>query len=133
MFVLESIENGRTQAPDPVWLERSADVAYSAGTALVIYNGKAATPQSTMKPTHICLSNVKAGDGEILLAYYITPAMVFEVPLSDYTADNLVIGKKVDIAMSGQRVTSAIPGSVATIVDTCGAKAVGDKILVRFE
>ncbi|MGM9680193.1 MAG: hypothetical protein ACI3XR_01665 [Eubacteriales bacterium] len=133
MFVLKSIENGRTQAPDPIRLERGAGTAYSAGNALVIENGVASLPTNTTKPTHICISNVKGGDGEELLAYHITPAMVFEVPLSDYTAGNLVIGNKLCLASSGQRVSSVTTGGVATIVDTCGAKAVGDKIFVRFE
>lgn len=133
MFWLKSIENGRTQAPDPVRLERTATADYSAGTALAISAGIAATASGTTKPTHVCISNVKASDGEELLAYHITPAMVFEVPLSEYTSANLVAGNKVTIATDGQRVTSTTTGGVATIVNVNGASAVGDEILVRFE
>ena len=114
----------------------AASGTYEIGMALKIASGKLTKASGTDVATHICAENAKlTADGEIV-AFPVTPAMIFEVPISAYSATTQVAGLKVTLATDGKRVTAtaAENGSKAGayIVDLQNAAAVGDKILVHL-
>ena len=117
-------------------LSVAASGTYEVGMALKIASGKLTKATGADVVTHICAENkVLTADG-LLIAYPVTDAMLFEVPVSAVSASTQVIGLKVTLATDALRVTATAQegGSKAGayIVDKLNAKAVGDKIVVRL-
>ena len=131
MIWLHKNDNGRALVPDSVVLPRKADAAFIAGTALVLSGGVAVAATGETKPQYICYSNNAANDGSELIAYAVSDTMRFEAPLTAYAA-TVVPGAKLNLSTDGKGVT-ATAGGHCVVVDTNGAKAIGDKIIIKFE
>lgn len=110
--------------------------AYGVGMALKIASGKLTKATGSDVVTHICAENKELEAEGLLVAFPVTDAMLFEVPISAHSASTQVIGLKVTLATDALRVTATAQeaGSKAGayIVDKLGAKAAGDKMLVRL-
>lgn len=132
MIWIHKNDNGRSVVPDSVTLPRNAGAAYVAGTALILSGGVAVAATGAKKPQYICYSNNAANDGSELVAYAVSSAMRFEVPVTA-APTALKVGDKVTLSADGKGVTATTTDGVATIVDLQGATAVGDKIIIRFE
>lgn len=132
MFWLYKNDNGHGVAPDSVSLPRATGAVYAAGTALTLKDGVAVPAAGVVKPSFICCSSNEANDGSELLGYSVSPTMLFEVPLTAFS-DTVKPGAKVTLSADGKGVTATTEGGVATVIDLQGAKAVGDKIIVKFE
>lgn len=109
---------------------------YGVGMALKIVSGKLTKATGGDVVTHICAENMVLEKEGLLTAFPVTDAMLFEVPISAVSASTQVIGLKVTIANDALRVTATAQdaGSKAGayIVDKLGAKAAGDKMVVRL-
>ncbi|MBQ7314881.1 MAG: hypothetical protein IJW83_02620 [Clostridia bacterium] len=134
MFKIVTILNGRTSVPETVKLSTSSALRYAEGAAILIASGRAAACTATSKPLFISAQTYAPGESDVLIAYPITEDLILEVPVNaDPTA--LKVGQKVTLGFeNGQAatVTATTEGGVATIYDLQGAKAAGDRILVRF-
>ena len=126
MFKLIKIENGRMNVPEPEY--HVANTALDAGQAVSLSSGKLV--KNTSAPTHITLASAKANDKKVPCVR-IESAQVYEVPVS--AAPTAAVGAKVALGTDGTSVSGAASESgIATVVSLNGAKASGDKIIVRF-
>ncbi len=134
MFRLVKILNGRGNQAEPCFLASTASVTYTLGEALTLSAGALVKCGATAKPTHIAAEDYTspATDNRPLYVYPVSPAMVFECPVTASPA-SLKAGDRVTLAADATGVTATTASGVATIVDTCGAKATGDKLLVTFQ
>ena len=149
MFQLIKIEYGRDNVPEPMSLPVAASKTITVGMALVIDSTThTLTPASgDCSVTHIALENKTTKAGDYLLCYAVYPQMIFEVPLSAYSASTQVLGAQLQIATTGNAITAtAASGTTlvsssgtavttkfgAKIINTLGAKAVGDRVLVKL-
>lgn len=131
MFFLLKIENARMNVPEPEYHEAAAE-AIEVGEALTLSAGKLTKCSGTTKPTHIAMAVKTAADVDRRMPVCrVESNQVYEVPVTE-TPTSLVVGNKVTIAADGLQVTATTASGVATIIDVNGAKAVGDKIIVRF-
>lgn len=135
MFILRKILDSGVNVPEVVRVKANASLSYKAGTALVLSSGVAANPTATEKPTHICAEEVGAGKQATMLVYPILPGMIFECAISAAPA-SVVPGNKLTLSLDSDSratgVTATVTSGVATVVDLCGAKSAGDKILIQF-
>lgn len=133
MFKLAKIENGRINVGETVVYEATASEAVSYGEALVLASGKLTKCGATAKPAYVAGCDVTADDTKRAVpCLRVTPDMVFLVPVTA-APTSLVPGSKVTLHTDGMKVTATTTGGIATVVDTNGATAAGDEILVRFE
>lgn len=132
MFKLLKIENARLNVPEPEYLGAKDGEAIAVGETLVLTAGKLTKCSGTTAPTHIAMG-VKAADNadRRIPACRLEANQVYEVPVTA-TPTALVPGVKVTIHTDGLQVTATTTDGVATVVDTNGAKVIGDKIIVRF-
>lgn len=155
MFTLQKIEYGRTNIPEPCLMPAANAQQVTVGMALTMDASthllKKATGDCTAE--YIALEDkATASAGEKILCYRVLPQMIFEVPLAAYSASAHVVGARIQLhtdglrlgsaAASGIAATTSLSGSVytttvtqklgAVIVDTLGAAAAGDKVLVRL-
>lgn len=131
MFFLLKIENARMNVPEPEYYEAAAE-AIEVGEALTLSAGKLTKCSGTTKPTHIAMAVKGAADVDRRMPVCrVESNQVYEVPVSE-APTGLVPGAKVTIAADGLQVTATTASGVATIIDVNGAKAAGDKIVVRF-
>lgn len=130
MFELIRIENARLNVPEPVSYETS-EAKISIGQALVLANGKLAICE-TGKPQFIAMSAKK--ENGLVAVCRVESNQLYEVPVSAEPAalTDLEVGEKVALAEDGLQVTADTENGVAEIVNLNGAKASGDKIVVRF-
>lgn len=109
---------------------------YGVGMALKLASGKLTKATGSDVVTHICFENVTLEAEGLITAYPVTDAMLFEVPISAHSATTQVIGLKVTVAADALRVTATAEAAGskagAYIVDKLGAKAAGDKMVVRL-
>ena len=119
--------------------------------ALYAHTLKKATGDCTVE--YIALEDKTAKTaGEKVLCYRVLPQMIFEVPLASYSASVHVAGAAVQIHTDGLRLGAAAASGLsatttaanstyttkvsqktgAVIVDTEGAAAANDKVLVRL-
>lgn len=155
MFTLQKIEYGRTNVPEPCLMPLTKDVAVVCGMAMYMdtaaHTLKKATGDCTVE--YIALEDKTAKTaGEKVLCYRVLPQMIFEVPLASYSASVHVAGAAVQIHTDGLRLGAAAASGLsatttaansayttkvsqktgAVIVDTEGAAAANDKVLVRL-
>ncbi len=134
MFRLVKILNGRGNQAEPCFLPSTASVTYTLGEALTLTAGALTKCAASAKPTHIAAEDytAPATDPRPICVYAVSPAMVFECPV---TADpaSLTVGSKVTLSADAAGVTATTTSGVATIIDTCCATAIGDKMLVAFQ
>ena len=133
MFRFIKNDYGTVNVPEPEYFEAKAAEAIERGEALTLASGKLTKCSGTTKPTFIALSAVSdsAEEREIAVCR-VNGNQQYEVPVSA-APTALVVGAKVTINTTGTEVTATTTDGVATIVNLCGAKAAGDKIVVRFE
>lgn len=133
MFYLTRIENGRMNVPEPVFYEAKAGEEIVIGEALVLASGKLTKCGATVKPAFIAMGEVSAAAEKRNVAVCRVAAnQLWEVPVSA-APTSLVAGSKVTLHTDGLQVTATTSGGTITIVDTLGAAAAGDKVLVRIE
>lgn len=132
MFKLIKIENARMNVPEPEFLEVTASEAVEIGEALVLTSGKLTKCGATVAPQFIAMGIKTAADTNRTLAVCrVEKNQVYEVPVSA-APTSLVPGSKVTLAEDGLSVTATTNSGVVTVVDLNGAKAAGDKIIVRI-
>lgn len=155
MFTLQKIEYGRTNVPEPCLMPLTKDTAAVCGMALYMdtaaHTLKKAGGDCTAEYIALEDRTAKAA-GEKLLCYRVLPQMIFEVPLSSYSASVHAPGAAVQIHTDGLRLGTAAASGLsavttaadsayttkvthkagAVIVDMQGASAAGDKVLVRL-
>ena len=134
MFRLVKILNGRTNQGEPMRLPSSAGESYFCGEALTLNAGKLTKCGASAKPEFICCEDYIAptSDNRAVKAEPVSAEMIFEVPVTASPA-SLVAGAKVTLHTDALSVTATTTNGVATVIDTCGASAAGDKITVSFK
>lgn len=147
MFQLIKIEYGRDNIPEPMLLPATEGVTYTVGTALYLDKTKhsLAVVSGDTTAEYIALEDKTAKAGEKLLCYRVFPQMVFEAPITEGNASAVTVGARVQFSADGKGLTATaatgmtISGSAVkmalggTVIDTMGAKAAGDKLLVRLQ
>ena len=134
MFKLTRIQNAGSNVPETLWLPVGASASYVCGEAVHITAGAATACAATDKPTHIIAERDGGGSEKGILAYRITPDMLFDAPISA-APSSLAVGDKVTLTVTSGHaigVTATTTGGVATVEDLCGASAAGDTVTVRF-
>lgn len=132
MFKLLKIENGRMNVPEPVIHEVTAGETVAVGEALVLTSGKLTKCGATTAPQFIAMGRKKADDTNRRLAVCrVESNQVYETRITA-APTSLKEGDKVTLFTDGMQVTATTTSGVATIENLNGAKAAGDKIIVRF-
>lgn len=132
MFNLIKIENARLNVPEPLYYEVTASEAVSTGEALVLSAGKLTKCGATAKPQYIAIGSCTAAQSNRNIAVCrVEPNQIYEVPVTA-APTSLVPGCLVTLHTDGLQVTATTTSGVVTVVDTAGAAAAGDKILVRI-
>ena len=127
MFYLTKIENGRMNVPDPEYYTAGA-AAISEGETLALASGK--LTRNIAAPTFIALAGA-AANAESVPVCRIEKNQVYSVPCST-APTSFVPGTKLTVATDGLQAGAVNDNGVVTVVQTLGAKAIGDHILVRF-
>lgn len=133
MFSVAKILGGRQNVPETLELPVTAGKTYTVGEALVVTSGALAQASGAAKVKYISMENytAPATGARKLRCFRVTPDMLFEVPLSAYSATTLKVGATMTIGADGLTVTAtAAEGTGAEIVDLGDAAKAGDKILV---
>ena len=110
--------------------------AYNIGQVVTLDGGKAmhwSGPTSTVAPYGIVARRAENTDKEVIVLR-ITNDMEFETLIATGTTA-LVPGMAVPIHTGGTSIQASALGSSAKgviVADTLGAKAAGDKVIVRF-
>jgi len=132
MFRLLKIENARMNVPEPVYLDVKASEAVEEGEALVLTSGKLTKCGATATPEYIAMAAKAATDtARTIPACRVESNQVYAVPVTA-APTSLVAGSKVTLYTDGLQVTATTTDGVVTVVDTNGAKAIGDEIIVRI-
>lgn len=132
MFKLVRIENSRMNVPEPLFYEATADEAIAEGEALVLTSGKLTKCGATAKPAYIAMSACAASASARKIAVCRVEAnQIWEVPCNA-APTSLVPGSLVTLHTDGLQVTATTTSGVVTVVDTNGASAAGDRLLVRI-
>ncbi len=134
MFRLIKIVNSGTNVPEPCKLPKPISLKIKSGMPLVMSDGKLAACTATDKPAYISISDAPSGSTEAV-CYEVNASMHFET-VASATPTALNIGKAYTLAIDSDGyvygITAATTSGVATVVDVSGAKAIGDKITVKF-
>lgn len=136
-FKLERQLAGQSNAPE-MFIElpygSSSSATFKAGTAVRLNSGVVTKCSGDVKGEFIVAQDVSvAAATDKIKVYKVLPTMVFEVPLSAYSATYDKVGARVTFYSDGAKVTAtAATNDGAYIVDTKGAKAAGDKVLVMM-
>ena len=134
MFKLIKIEYGHGNVPEPI-LVPAAAATYKEGDALVVSSNKVAKASGDVSAAYICYAGktVTSADSD-LLVYKVTPAMLFEAPLSAAVGSTVKFGAKLTIDSTGEKVTAtAVTTNFGAYVESVnGASAAGDKVIVRL-
>lgn len=131
MFNLIKIENGRQNVPEPEFIEAAAE-AVSYGEALVLSAGKLTKCAATTAPAYIAMADLAAdATNRKIPVCRVEKNQVYEVPCSA-APTSLKVGDKVTLGEDALGVTATTTSGVVTVVSTNGAKAAGDKIVVRI-
>lgn len=133
MFAIVKILGGRQNVAETLELPCSGGKSYTVGEALVVTSGALTVASGAVKPTYIAAESYTAPStgARKLKCYRVTPDMIFEVPISAYSASNQKVGASVQIGTDGLTLTAtAAETGGAEIVDLCGASKAGDKIQV---
>ena len=120
------------------YIAKAAAGTYHVGTALYLDNGVAKVATGAAFVQYIAQENKTLSAEDELIVLPVTGGMIFEAPISAFSASTQKTGLTVTIHTDGEKVTASAPGSGsaanggAYIYDTLGAAAAGDKILVRL-
>ena len=155
MFEIQRQLAGQSNAPEMLIdlpYGSSSSVTFKRGTAVRLSSGVVTKCSGDVTPEYIVAADVSVSAAtDIIKVYKILPTMVFKTKLSAYSSTYNKVGKFVTFASDGLRVTATaasgftnegtvasttatiVPGPLgALIVDTCGAKAAGDEVLVMM-
>lgn len=127
MFHLTKIENARMPVPEPEYLDVGS-AAIEAGETLTVKSGKLV--KETTAPTHVAAAAAAANAVNVPV-FRITNDQVYEVPCAT-SPSAFVAGAKLAINADGLQVGAVSDSGAVTVVNTLGAKAIGDTILIRF-
>ena len=133
MFKLIKIIHSGVNVPEAQILSKG-ERTISRGEALVLSAGKVTPCPTTSLPTYIALADAKAEDDTVACAM-VNPNMVFECPITEGSATALTVGTKVCLTEKNGKtvgINSTTTSGVATVYDTLGASAIGDKVLLTF-
>lgn len=134
MFKLIKIEYGHGNVPEPILVPAAAGT-YKEGDALVVSSNKVAKASGDVNAAYICYAGktVTSTDSD-LLVYKVTPAMLFEAPLSAAVGSTVKFGAKLTIDSTGEKVTAtaATTNFGAYVESVNGASVAGDKVIVRL-
>jgi hypothetical protein len=134
MFKLIKILNSGVNVPEPVQLKKDKDMVFDPGVALKFSGGILTMCSTTERPTHISHGYGKAGSDHAV-CYEIFDNMLFEAEIADDPYE-LKVGDKIDLDTDNKGYTSLVSTvnteEVATVIDLCGAKELGDKIVIKF-
>lgn len=133
MFKLIKIEGGRINVPETRKAMAAAGT-YHPGMLLSIASGKLSPATGDVKAVAVCMQEMTlAADGELLVGN-VYPDMVFEVPITAFSASVQVPGASVTFS-NGESVTAtaATAGNGAMVESVMNAAAAGDSILVRIK
>lgn len=134
MFKLIKMTGSRINVPEPEKLTLSTALTAKAGVPLSVTGGAATvlSDTTTALPTHILLK--KATAEKEVLAFRVTPGMIFEVPASA-TPSAMTTGSEYVLSSDGEKVSATAVSSSkrgAVLVNKNGASATGDTLLVSF-
>lgn len=134
MFKVIKILNSGVNVPEPHIVTKTLSANFKRGIAFKLSGGKAVACSATEKPKYIALEE-PAETQTRMLCHAVNENMLFETYINaDPSA--LSVGDTVTIGMDSNNlpgcVTATTASGVATIVDLCGAKAAGDKVVVKF-
>lgn len=134
MFKLIKMMGRGVNVPEPVRLKTTAAVSYKAGTLLKLVSGAAVNCTATDVPAFIAAQDCDATKPGVL-AYALNADMILESPVSA-APTSLSAGDKVTLDVDNDSfavgVSATTTGGVATVFDMNGARAAGDKLLIRF-
>lgn len=133
MFVISKILGGRQNVAETLELPCTAGQTYTVGEALVVSGGALAKASGNVPAKYVAAETYTAPStgARKLRCYRITPDMLFEAPLSAYSATTVKVGAKVTFGTDGLTLTAtAADAGGAEIVELCGASKEGDKITV---
>ena len=132
MFRLLKIENSRMNVPEPEYLDVTAGEAVDVGEALTLASGALTKCGTTTAPAYIAMGVKRADDtNRTIPVCRVEKNQVYAVPVTAVPTA-LKIGDKVTLYADGMQVTATTSGGVITVVDLCGATAIGDEIIVRI-
>lgn len=126
MFLLRKVENGRINVAEPEYYP-AGSTAITQGEALVLSAGKLVVCDATATPKFISIAAASASAASVPVLP-ITPSMLFEADASASLA-SAVVGTKVTMTATGDKITATTTNGVATIVTVLADK----KAIVRFE
>ena len=102
------------------------------GEALVLSSGKLTKCGATTAPAFIALAALAAAATDrVIPVVRVEKNQVYEVTVTA-TPTSLNVGDKVTLHTDGAQITATTTNGVVTIVDTLGAAASGDAMLVRI-
>ena len=133
MFVISKILGGRQNVAETLELPCTPSTTYTVGEALVVTNGALAKASGGVAAKYIAAESYAApsSGARKLRCYRITPDMLFEAPISAYSASTQKVGAKVTFGTDGLTLTAtAAEAGGAEIVDLGNASQKGDKITV---
>lgn len=135
-FKTIKILSGRANVPETLILPAKSGESFSVGQALTISGGALSGASGDTDVFYISLENLDNATADAKLACCrVTPDMLFEVPVSAYSASVQKLGAHVTISSDGLEVTAtaASSGFGAEIVDLNSAAAAGDKIICALK
>lgn len=133
MFVITKILGGRQNVAETLELPCTPGTTYTVGEALVVTNGALAKASGGVVAKYVAAESYVAPStgARKLRCYRITPDMLFEVPLTAFSASTVKVGARVTFGTDGLTLTAtAAEAGGAEIADTCEAAKAGDKITV---
>ena len=132
MFRLLKIENARINVPEPEFHDAKTGEAISLGEALVLSAGVLTKCGATATPEFISMCNLSASEtSRNIPVARVTKDQVYEVPVTA-APTSLKAGDKVTLHTDGLQVTATTTDGKITIINTNGANAAGETILVRI-
>lgn len=135
MFKIEKYLGGRGAYPDPVEIPVTAGASFMPGQALVLDGGVGKLATGDVKVAFVSTMKLTAEDstaGKKLLCYKVDGNTVFRAPLSAY-GSTVTVGAALTVASTGDGITAtAASTGGAKVLDTLGAAAAGDCILVSL-
>lgn len=132
MFKLIKIEYGHGNVPEPILVPAVAGT-YKEGEALVVSANKVTKASGDASVAYICYAGktVTSADSDMLV-YKVTPAMLFEAPLSAAVGSTVKFGAKLQITSEAVTATAATNNFGAYVESVNGAAVAGDKVIVRL-
>ncbi len=136
MFILKKILNSPQSVPECERLKSTAGEKYICGMPLILTDdGAIRNIKSSEKPTHIACETAEPDTKAKILCHKILPEMIFSAVAYD-NMSNIPAGKKLDLTMNDDSyfclVAASSDSPTVMLVNNCGSKNYGEKVLVSF-